>query len=90
MLERTLARLRDSTHEIAPPAGLADRVAARVGQAAPISRSRPTAFAVIDLGRRALAVAAFAAAAALACAWASDRELDHAADAFVDVPGFSP
>jgi hypothetical protein len=90
MLERTLARLRDSTHDLAPPAGLAARVAARVAEAPPISRPRLTAYAVIDLGRRALAVAAFAAAAALAFAWVGDRELDRAADALVDVAGFSP
>jgi hypothetical protein len=90
MLERTIARLKDATDGLEPPRGFADRVAARVAEAQPISRARPTSFAVIQLGRRALAAAAFAAAAALVGAWVADRELDRAAAALVDVAEFTP
>jgi hypothetical protein len=90
MLERTIARLKDATDGLEPPADFGGKLAARLGDLQPASRSRTTSFAVIALGRRALAVAAVAAAAALLAACVADRELDRKSEALVDLTELTP
>jgi hypothetical protein len=71
-VEARLARLRDATEALAPPVGFDDRVAGA------LRGRRGLAAVVLPFGRRALAVAALAAAASVALAFQSERSAELA------------
>lgn len=84
-MDTRLRRIADATGDLAPPAGLAERLAAPYRS--PRARSRGIAGVVLPFGRPALLAAALAAAASIALAIEVDPIGDDAS-AQADDGGF--